>query len=206
MEGEIPSPDLFLAKRAAAGHESAWAELIDRHGPRLFNLALQFAGSREEAEDLTQEIFMRLYLNLRSYRGEVPLIGWALRLSRNLCIDHYRRTRQERRWRRVASEVLEHLPSTDNVEAASQRRQRLEAVYAALCDLEETQAEAVLLCDLQGVSLLEASAYLEIPVGTLKSRLHRGRQRLAELVLARVTPMIAEPSAAKGETGGRLPC
>jgi RNA polymerase sigma-70 factor (ECF subfamily) len=206
MEGEVPSPDLFLAKRAAAGHEGAWAELIDRHGPRLFNLALQFAGSREEAEDLTQEIFMRLYLNLRSYRGEVPLIGWALRLSRNLCIDHYRRTRRERRWRRVASEVLDHLPSTNDVEADSERRQHLEAVYGALCHLEETQAEAVLLCDLQGVSLLEASTYLAIPVGTLKSRLHRGRQRLTELVHARLTPSAADQSAVTGETSGGLPC
>jgi RNA polymerase sigma-70 factor (ECF subfamily) len=205
MEGEVPSPDLFLAKRAAAGHEGAWAELIDRHGPRLFNLALQFSRSREEAEDLTQEIFMRLYLNLKSYRGEVPLIGWALRLSRNLCIDHYRRTRRERAWRRVASEVLDRLPSTDDVEADSQRRLRLEAVYEGLAGLEEAQAEAILLCDLQGVSLLEASTYLEVPIGTLKSRLHRGRQRLTEQVQARLTQPATEPKRLKGDSGGSLP-
>lgn len=206
MNGSPPSPDLFLAKRAAAGHADAWADLIDRHGRRLFNLALQFAGTRDEAEDLTQEIFLRLYQNLRSYRGEVPLLGWALKLSRNLCIDHYRRTRQERRWHRVASEVLDQLPSTDDVEAGSQRRQRVEAVYAGLAELQEDHAEAVLLCDLQGLSMEEASAYLDIPLGTLKSRLHRGRQRLTDVVRARCTPRAAESGAPPAGSTGGLPC
>src|SRR5512135_1262375 len=116
MTGEATTPDLFLARKAAAGQEEAWADLVDRHGRRIFNLALQFAGSREEAEDLTQEIFLRLFQNLRSYRGEVPLMAWALKLSRNLCIDHYRRTRQERKWHRVASEVLDSVPSAEDLE------------------------------------------------------------------------------------------
>lgn len=188
MSAPAPSPDLFLARRAAAGHNDAWDQLIDQHGRRLYNLAFQFTGSREEAEDLTQEIFMRLYRNLRSYRGEVPLIGWALRLSRNLCIDHYRKTRQQRKWVRVAAEVLDHLPSTHDVEADSQRQQRVDAVYAGLSEIQEEYAEAVLLCDLQGLSLEEASAYLDTPLGTLKSRLHRGRQRLTEVVRSRVAP------------------
>ena len=96
MREAVPSPDLFLARRAAAGHEEAWGELVDRYGARIFNLALHFAGSREDAEDLTQEVFVRLHRGLRTYRGEVPLIAWALRLSRNLCIDHYRSVRKER--------------------------------------------------------------------------------------------------------------
>jgi RNA polymerase sigma-70 factor (ECF subfamily) len=196
MEGNPPSPDLFLARRAAAGHEDAWSDLVDRHGRRLFNLAFQFAGSREEAEDLTQEIFVRLYQNLRTYRGEVPLLGWTLRLSRNLCIDHYRRTRRERRWHRVTEAVLEQLPSVRDFEAEAQRRQHLEAVYSALSQLPEEHAEAVLLCDLQGLSQEEASAYLDVPVGTIKSRLYRGRQYLTETVRTRLG--IAGPS--KNET------
>src|SRR6185436_21080143 len=96
MIAPVPSSDLLLARRAAAGQADAWDELIDRYGGRLYNLALHFSGSREEAEDLTQEIFLRLYTSLRQYRGDCPLVSWALRLSRNLCIDHYRRARQER--------------------------------------------------------------------------------------------------------------
>lgn len=206
MSSSEPNPDLFLARRAAAGHEDAWADLIDRHGRRLFNLALQFSGGREEAEDLTQEIFIRLYQNLRTYRGEVPLMGWALRLSRNLCIDHYRRTRQERKWRRVTEVVLEQLPASGDFEADLQRRQHLEAVYEALSEIQEGYAEAVLLCDLQGLSLEEASAYLDIPLGTLKSRLHRGRQHLTEAVRDRIGLGRGGGEMAPGAAGGRMPC
>ena len=109
MTGSLPSPDLFLARRAAAGSADAWDQLIERLGRRIFNIAFQFSGGREDAEDLTQEVFLRLHLNLRNYRGDVPLIGWALRLSRNLCIDHYRRARSERGWQRVTDAVLEKL-------------------------------------------------------------------------------------------------
>ncbi len=206
MNGSTPSPDLFLARRAAAGHDDAWADLIDRHGRRLYNLALQFSGGREEAEDLTQEIFIRLYQNLRTYRGEVPLLGWALRLSRNLCIDHYRRSRQERKWHRVTEAVLEQLPATGDFEADLQRRQHLEAVYEALSEIEEVHAEAVLLCDLQGLSLEEASVYLDIPLGTLKSRLHRGRQHLTEVVRDRIGLGRGAGDMATGTTRGRMPC
>jgi RNA polymerase sigma-70 factor (ECF subfamily) len=188
MREAVPSPDLFLARRAAAGHEEAWAELVDRYGARIFNLALHFAGSREDAEDLTQEVFVRFHRGLRTYRGEVPLIAWALRLSRNLCIDHYRKARLERSWRTASCEALEELPAKGDLEVELQRRQRLEAVYASLADLPEEYAEAVLFCDLQGWSLEEAAAAFEIPLGTLKSRLHRGRLRLGEEVRTRLAP------------------
>jgi RNA polymerase sigma-70 factor (ECF subfamily) len=201
MSGSIPTPDLLLARRAAAGHGEAWDQIIDEHGKRLFNVALQFASSREEAEDLTQDIFLRLYRNLRSYRGDVPLIAWALRLSRNLCIDHYRRMRRERSWTRVSETVLNQLPAKDNVEAESQRRQRIEAIYAALADLPEELSELVLLRDLQGWSSAETAAYLGIPLGTLKSRLHRARLQLTERVRARLNLGSTDSSASEA-----VPC
>lgn len=185
MIAPIPSPDLLLARRAAAGQADAWDELIDRYGGKLYNLALHFAGSREEAEDLTQEIFLRLYQNLRQYRGDCPLASWALRLSRNLCIDHYRRTRQERRSLRVSDEVLDYLPAGDDVQAEAQWREEVEAVHRALREMPEDQAEVVLLRDLQGWSLEEVASYLDVPVGTVKSRLHRARLEVAERVQAR---------------------
>lgn len=206
MGGSTPSPDLFLARRAAAGHPGAWDQLIEAHGRRLFNLALQFSGSREDAEDLTQEIFLRLHLGLRSYRGDVPFIGWALRLSRNLCIDHYRRSRSQRDWHRVTEAVLEQLPARGDLEAEAQARQQLDAVYAGLAELPEETAEAVVLCDLQGWTLEEVGAYLEIPLGTVKSRLFRARQRLTELVRARLAPHPAEGDSAGGARKGTAPC
>jgi len=193
-----PSPDLLLARRAAGGGAAAWEELLALYGERIYNLACHFAGSVVDADDLTQEIFLRLYQNLRLYRGDVPLAGWALRLSRNLCIDHYRRARRERRSSVVSEEVLAQLPAAGDPLADAQRRMQLREVYRALEQMSEDLAEVVLLRDLQGWSLEETAAYLEVPLGTVKSRLHRARLDLA----ARVT---AELGARRGGAAAPLP-
>src|SRR5215470_6493806 len=151
MSAPSPSPYLLLARRAAAGRVDAWEELLALYSERIYNLALHFAGAAEDAEDLTQEIFLRLYQNLRLYRGDVPLAAWALRLSRNLCIDHYRRARRERRAVNVSEEVLAGLPALgDDPQAEAQRRQQLRTVYKSLEEMTEDLAEVVLLRDLQG--------------------------------------------------------
>ena len=180
-----PTPDLLLARRAAAGQAAAWDEILERYGERLYNLAFHFAGSAPEAEDLTQEIFLRLYQSLRRYRGDAPLVAWALRLSRNLCIDHYRRMRQERRSVAVSAEILKHMRATDDPQAEAQVRQEVAAVYRALEEMPEALAEVVLLRDLQGWSLEETAAALAVPVGTVKSRLHRARLEVAARVTER---------------------
>lgn len=183
-----PSPDLLLARRAASGRPEAWEELLALYGERIYNIAVHFAGGAEDAEDLTQEIFLRLYQNLRLYRGDVPLAAWALRLSRNLCIDHYRRTRRERRADVLSEEVLERMPAGDDPQAEAQKRQQLRAVYCGLEEMPEELAEVVVLRDLQGWSLEETAAFQEVPVGTVKSRLHRARIELADRVAAKLGP------------------
>ncbi len=188
MNAFSPSPDLLLARRAASGRAEAWEELLALYGERIYNLAVHFAGGAEDAEDLTQEIFLRLYQNLRLYRGDVPLAAWALRLSRNLCIDHYRRTRRERRSDLLAEDVLERMPAGDDPQAEAQKRQQLRAVYQGLEEMSEELAEVVVLRDLQGWSLEETAAFQEVPVGTVKSRLHRARIELAGRVAARMAP------------------
>ena len=177
-----PNPDLFLARRAASGQPEAWDELIEKYGQRLYNLAYHFAGSAEEAEDVTQEIFLRLYQNLHRYTGEAPLAAWALRLSRNLCIDHYRRMRRDQRSYAVPDEILEQMPAAGDLQEELQRREELRAVYGALAELPEESAEVVLLRDLQGWTMDEIAVYLGVPLGTIKSRLHRARLGVAERV------------------------
>jgi RNA polymerase sigma-70 factor (ECF subfamily) len=193
MTTPLPSPDLLLARRAAGGRPEAWEELLALFGSRMYNLAVHFAGSIMDADDLTQEIFLRLYQNLRLYRGDVPLAAWALRLSRNVCIDQYRRARRERRAAMLSDELLAALPAADDPQAEAQKRQQLRAVYRALEEMSEDLAEVVLLRDLQGWSLEETAASLEVPVGTVKSRLHRARielaGRVAALVGAREAPL-----------------
>lgn len=197
----LPTPDLLLARRAASGLPEAWNELLRLYASRIYNLAVHFAGSAADAEDLTQEIFLRLYQNLRQYRGDVPLAAWALRLSRNLCIDHYRRARRERRSTVVSDEVLQHMPALDDPQAEAVGRQQLRTVYRALEEMPEDLAEVVLLRDLQGWSLEETAVSLEVPVGTVKSRLHRARLELAERVTAQLAPRPAAAAAPVLEAG-----
>jgi RNA polymerase sigma-70 factor, ECF subfamily len=187
MNAPALSPDLLLARRAAAGRADAWEELLAQYSERFYNVAVHFAGAGEDAEDLTQEICLRLYQNLRQYRGDVPLAAWALRLSRNLCIDHYRSARRERRSSAVSEEVLAQVPDGgEDPQTAALRRQQLRAVYQTLEEMPEDAAEVVLLRDLQGWSLAETAAYLDVPVGTVKSRLHRARLELADRVTSRL--------------------
>ncbi len=186
MAAALPNPDLLLARRAAAGQPEAWNELIGLYGRRIYNLAYQFTADLAEAEDLTQEIFLRLYQNLRAYRGDVPLVGWTLRLSRNLCIDHFRHARAQHRLSRVPEEVLSRLPSASDPQADANRSQQLALIYQALAELPEELAEIIVLRDLQGLAYEDLVQALELPLGTVKSRLNRARQELTGAVQRRL--------------------
>lgn len=176
----VTSPDLLLARRASKGDGRAWDEIVDRFGERIYQLAWRFAGERTEAEDLTQEIFLKLYRQLHRYRGDVPLLAWTLRLSRNLCIDLYRHHRARNRAETVPEEVLHHLPAGDDPDQHSRRRERCRLVHRALAEMPELQATAIVLRDLQGLSYEEIAAFYEVPVGTIKSRLNRARRELVQ--------------------------
>ncbi len=180
------SPDLFLARRAAKADPQAWDEIIEHYGDRIFNVAYRFAGDQAEAEDLTQEIFLKLYRNLDRYRGDVPLMAWALRLSRNLCIDHYRHHRIRRQSETVSDEILAHLPSRDDPQRQSQTQERRRLVHDVLAEMSESLASALMLRDLQGLSYDEIAGFFEVPVGTIKSRLNRGRKELVRRIEERL--------------------
>ncbi|MCB1056569.1 MAG: sigma-70 family RNA polymerase sigma factor [Acidobacteria bacterium] len=188
--------DLNLSRNASDGDAAAWDELIHRYGGRIFGIARQFARDPAEAEDLTQEIFLKLYRNLHRYRGDVPLVAWSLKLSRNLCIEHYRRTRHERRSGVASEDLLEQMPGTDDPRETVERRQRLATVQRAMAQMSRDLALVVALRDLQGLSYEETAATLEIPMGTLKSRLVRARRELAERVADLVQPVPPEGDGA----------
>ncbi len=197
------SPELFLARRAAASDPRAWDEIIERYGERIFNLAFRFTGNQAEAEDLTQDIFLKLYRNLDRYRGDVPLMAWALRLSRNLCIDHYRHTRARRRLETVSDEVLEHMPSGEDLERRSHKNERRRLVRQVLAEMSESLASIVMLRDLQGLSYREIATFFEVPVGTIKSRLNRARRELVRRVEERLE--LPPPAFPRRGTGGAGP-
>ena len=173
-----PSHDLRLARRAAAGEAEAWREIVDGFGPRIHAIAMHFSRDHERAQDLTQEIFLRLFQNLGSFRGDVPLLAWTLRLSRNLCIDDYRRRRLERTFRFLPLETVDTLRDRSDPATLAQHRELLAQVEAALGELDPETALILTLRDLEGLSYRELEALLDLPSGTVKSRIHRGRLEL----------------------------
>ncbi len=180
MANVTTHPDLHLARRAAKADPLAWDEIIARYGERIYNLAYRFTGNNGEAEELTQDIFLKLYSNLGRYRGDVPLVAWSLRLSRNLCIDHFRHHRLRQQSEVVSEDILQHLPGTDDPHQQSWLRERRQLVHRTLAQMPEDQATVVLLRDLQGMTYEEVSVFLDLPVGTVKSRLNRARRELIQ--------------------------
>jgi RNA polymerase sigma-70 factor (ECF subfamily) len=162
-------------------------ELVARHTRRVFNVAYRFVGRVDEAEDLTQEIFIKVYQSLERYRPEQGRFEtWLATVARNHAIDHYRRRREERMRQVDEAAGLEAVPSPlEGPLASLERQERIAAVHRGLRALPVELRQPILLCDLQGMAYEEAAQVLGIPLGTVKSRINRGRIELARRLLAR---------------------
>ena len=180
-------PDSSLVSRCLRGDETAWEELVRLHTRKVYALCYRFTGSGSEAQDLTQDVFMRVFRTLRTFRSaEGSFATWLTRVTRNLLIDHYRRTRQER----VTDSIEEQLPvleeegasASARPDAAVAGREASEILQATLQKLSPDLREAVILRDLQEMEYREIADVLQIPEGTVKSRINRGRAELARLL------------------------
>lgn len=166
------------------GDERAWESLIRRHQDRILNLGYQFMGNREEARDLAQEIFVRLYEKIDQYTPGRPFRTWFNSLARNLCVDRYRQRKRDRLVIQKPVEELGYLPSGgEKTDRRLERRERREFILQALGTLGEINREAIVLKDLQEHSLEEISEMLRLPMGTVKSRIHRARIELGRAIL-----------------------
>jgi RNA polymerase sigma factor (sigma-70 family) len=180
-------PDISLVSRCLSGDEVAWEELVRLHSRRVYGLCYRFTNSNSEAQDLTQEVFLRIFRTLRTFRApEGSFATWLTRLTRNLLIDHYRRTRQER----VTDSIEGQLPMIEEQGAgasvrpddAMSGRETSEILQATLQKLSPDLREAVILRDLQEMEYREIAQVLAIPEGTVKSRINRGRAELGRLL------------------------
>ena len=179
-------PDFGLVQRCLNRDEAAWEEMVRTHARRVYALCYRFTGKDAEAQDLTQEVFLRVFRSLDSFRSpEGSFVVWLTRLTRNLLIDHYRRTRLER-----ATDSLEdHLPALEERGTAAARTDRLlagreasEVLQGALGRLSPELRETVILRDLEELEYKEIAQVLKVPEGTVKSRLNRGRAELARIL------------------------
>jgi RNA polymerase sigma factor (sigma-70 family) len=179
--------DTDLLERCRRGDEGAWRDLVSRQTRRVFGLAYRFTGRVDEAEDLTQEIFVKLYQSLGRYDGAAGSFpSWLMTVARNHAIDHYRRRREERSRRVDEPALLELAPaSEDGPHRILEREERARLVQRGLRSLPVELREPLILFDLQGVPYEEVARSLGVPLGTVKSRINRGRLELARRILGR---------------------
>ena len=175
-----------LVERCRKGDDGAWRELVDRFGQKIYSVAYHFTLQREDAEELAQEIFLKIFENLHQYDGSFPLVAWVISLSRNLCIDRYRRRRREKSFRFVSDDaVAPMLKSGDDPAAEALKKERAKLLFSALAEIPEDLAEILVLRDLDGLAYEEIGRALELPDGTVKSRLFRARAEVAKKIRER---------------------
>jgi RNA polymerase sigma-70 factor (ECF subfamily) len=179
-------PDISLVERCLSGDAAGWEELVRVHTRRVYGICYRFIGRDGEAQDLTQDVFLRVFRTLKSFRAnEGSFTTWLARLTRNLLIDNYRRSRQDRVTDSIEPQLpmLEQsIPSSSRPEGAVVVREQGEILQAALEKLSPELRETVILRDLQEMEYREIALVLDIPEGTVKSRLNRGRAELARLL------------------------
>lgn len=178
--------DASLVERCLSGQDAAWEELVKSHTRRVYAICYRFTGSDPEAQDLSQDVFLRVFKNLKSFRaGEGSFVVWLTRLTRNLLIDHYRRTKLDRATDSIEDQmtVLEEktatMARTDGMLAG---REASELLQNALQKLSPELRETVILRDVEELEYREIAEVLNVPEGTVKSRLNRGRAELARVL------------------------
>ena len=186
MKALTGSEGADLVRRCRAGDGSAWEQIVANYSRRIFNLAYRFTSSVEAAEDLTQEVFVRIYKTLDQYDSKHgDLSNWLMRLARNLIIDDYRH-RQRNPQDSYAEDVEDHAFHLRAVGGSQQkeieRRELARQVQEGIDKLPPDLRTCVILRDIEELSYQEIVELLQIPEGTVKSRINRGRIELAKIL------------------------
>ncbi|MFO8007041.1 MAG: sigma-70 family RNA polymerase sigma factor [Candidatus Brocadiia bacterium] len=187
--------DAELVRQARRGDVAAFGELVERHQDYIYNAVFHLVSDEKDAEDLAQEVFLRAYDGLDSFRGEARFTTWAYGIMLNTVRSFWRRTR-----RRVvvsldqgsdAEEGPRHeVPAEgDGPERQTLRREKVQLVRAAIAELEDDLREIIVMRDIQGLTYEELAEAIGVPDGTVKSRLHRARGKLKDILQERYGEM-----------------
>jgi RNA polymerase sigma-70 factor (ECF subfamily) len=183
----------MLVRRCVAGDVVAWEEIVQRYNRRIYNICYRFAGSGDDAQDLTQEVFIKMFRTLNTYDVERgAFMTWVTTITRNLLVDHFRKSKQDRVTESLDTTPSEHedaMPLSERIEDKApaadlsvRSREIRELVHNALQKLSPELREAVILRDLQDMDYKDIATVLKVPEGTVKSRINRGRAELARLL------------------------
>ena len=172
-------PDAELVRRFLAGDANAFTTLVERHQARIYAVCLRILGNAEDAADATQDTLLSVVRKLDGFRGEAAFTTWVHRIAMNVCFDHLRRSQRQPTLQRAiddelpASELGDPVP--DHADAVADER----LITAALAEVPEDFRIAIVLADVHDLPYEEIAAVLGLPIGTVKSRVHRGRIALA---------------------------
>jgi RNA polymerase sigma-70 factor (ECF subfamily) len=182
-----------LVRRCVAGDAGAWQEIVQQYNRRIYNICYRFCGSPDDAADLTQDVFIKIYRTLNTFDGtRAAFMTWVTTVTRNLLVDHFRKGKYDRMTDSLEAtpvsqedglslgEQLEDQSASPEERVSSSQTQKL--VHEALQKLSPELREAVILRDLQDMDYKEIAQVLKIPEGTVKSRINRGRTELARLL------------------------
>jgi RNA polymerase sigma-70 factor (ECF subfamily) len=184
----MPLTDYSLVERCRGNDDAAFSEVVTRYKTKIYNYIYRMTGSSEDAEDLTQEVFIRMYTSIDSFRGQSSLNTWLFRIAGNLCIDRFRRTKnrisaysldepigkgEQAQTQEVADSTYEPHRLLENVEMAEQ-------IHLALAKLPEKLRATLLLHDIEGMPYEEIAQVVGCPLGTVKSRLFNARMQLRQ--------------------------
>jgi RNA polymerase sigma-70 factor (ECF subfamily) len=178
-----PATDEII-ERCLNGDQAAWESIVRIYRRKVFNVAYKFVGRHDQAEDLTQDVFLKLYKSLDTFDRRANFQTWLISVSRNLCIDHYRAVRKERETINRDVDPADFAPVSTDPRADTQleQRDRVRLLRLALDKLAPTLRTAVMLRDIQELTYQEIADKLHLPEGTVKSRINRGRTELARQI------------------------
>ena len=188
-------------ERCREGDEDAWSTLVSTTLRPIYRLCASYAPSAAVAEELTQEVYFKLWENLHRYRAGSNFMAWAWRVARNLLIDAHRRSRRERSAAWLDPEIIDRLPASDDPHEHSVKRQRLRLIASGLSQIPEELSTLILMRDFAGMSYQEISDCLDLPLGTVKSRLNRARLELATAVRRHLQIRAVPPVGTVAEEG-----
>lgn len=170
----------LLVRRCKTGDQEAWHMIIDHYSRTIYNMALNFTGNSDDASDITQDIFLKIYNNLDKFNEEKNFHSWLLKLSKNYCIDFWRKNKRN----------LAKLELDENISSGGQtpedaviRDYDIATLREKMTQLDPELRVLLIMRDVQDFSYAEIAEHLNIPLGTVKSRINRGRVKLARILL-----------------------
>lgn len=169
-----------VVRQCKKGDQKAWNMIVDRFSKSIFNIALNFSGNRDDAADITQDIFMKIYTNIDKFKEDRSFSSWIHKIAKNYCIDYWRKNRKNIMVLKIEENLCrdEQTPENEAVKEYDVINLRNKLLH-----LDADLRLLITLRDIQDLSYQEISENLDLPLGTVKSRINRARIKLAKLMM-----------------------